>query len=159
MAERVAGTAGRAIQVRSQPAHQWTDDKRNAFLAALAEICNVKASCAAVGMSTTTAYALRLRDDGFAAQWRAAILTGYERLEEALLQAAGAALAAAPGEAGEGQAFDPQLAMRLLERHRSTVEGRSNRRAGPVTRASREEAEAALHARLDALERKRRLRK
>ena len=160
-AKRLAGTPGRALQLRSQPAHQWTDDKRGAFLAALAMSCNVKASCAAVGMSTTTAYALRLRDDGFAEQWHAAIQIGYDRLEEALLQAAGAAIAVPAGEAGEQAAdgFDPQLARRLLDRHRSAREGRSNRRSGPVTRASREEAEAALHAKLDALERKRKLRK
>lgn len=155
MARRSAGIAERASA--PVPDFRWTDAKRAEFLGELAESCNVKASCRAVGMTTGALYVLRQRDEAFAAEWRAALLAGYDRLEERLLRAAGAA----PGSAGEpvdAQAepgFDPELAMRLLDRHRRSIEKEQGNRTGPVTRATRAEAEAALHARLDAIERRR----
>jgi hypothetical protein len=138
--------------VRSTPGYQWTEAKREAFLVLLAQSCNVAASCRAVGMQTPSLYRLRRLDAGFAAEWRTALLAGYDRLEEQLLRIAGGAT---EGGAGDAPAFDPELAMRMLDRHRRAREKDQGGRGGPLTRATRAEAEAALHAKLDILARRR----
>jgi len=58
------------------------------FLEALAMTGNVTTSVAAVGMSVGGAYNRRARDPAFAAGWQAALVRGYERLEELLLATA-----------------------------------------------------------------------
>ena len=71
---------------------------------------------------------------------------GYDRLEERLLRRAGAGVNDVEfgiGDAPE-EPLDAELALNLLRNHRPTVEGQRKRRGGPVQRASREEAEAAL---------------
>lgn len=54
----------------------WNADKRGGFLAALAQEGTVVAACAAAGMSTHAAYALRQRSPRFAAEWDRTL---YER--------------------------------------------------------------------------------
>ncbi len=168
MARRTTDGTIRVTRPRVQAAFHWTGEKRARFLTELAATCNVQASCAAAGMSRRTAYALRVRDEQFAAHWRAALLVGYDRLEEALLAAAGAALAEigagdesearGPGGGAATPPFDPELAMRVLDRYRRSLDGHQSGRGGSIGRTTREEAEAALHARLDAYERRRKLR-
>ncbi len=70
----------------------WTKPRRAQFLRVLGTTCNVRASAASAGLALSGAYALRLRDPVFAASWAAALASGYDRLEEALLAAAIAGL-------------------------------------------------------------------
>lgn len=154
---RISGGANRQPQERAVSAAQWTRKKREAFLDHLAMSCNVTASVRSVGMTTGGLYQLRRRDPEFAALWRSALLTGYDRLEERLLQHAGAAINdVAIGETEvEEPVFDPRIAMDLLRQHRATVEGREKKpMGGKVFRATRAEAEAALLRKLDALEKR-----
>ncbi len=58
------------------------------FLAALSATCNVKATCAEVGMTAASAYNHRNRWPGFAERWRAAIEEEHDRLELGLIHAA-----------------------------------------------------------------------
>jgi hypothetical protein len=58
---------------------------RTYFLAALVETSNVSTSAKSAGISTSRAYKVKLEDTTFAAQWRAALLQGYEHLEMEVL--------------------------------------------------------------------------
>lgn len=64
----------------------WTTERRQTFLAALAEGHTVEAACAHVGLSVASAYALRRRAGGeaFALGWRAATLLARDRLADIL---------------------------------------------------------------------------
>ncbi len=88
----VNGSRNRGIQRRALRHDGWTKPRRAQFLRALGTTCNVRASAASVGLALSGAYALRLRDPVFAASWAAALASGYDRLEEALLAAAIAGL-------------------------------------------------------------------
>ena len=79
---------GKRIQIARARLKQWTPRVEDRFLAVLAATCNVKAACAAVGMTAASAYGHRRRWPGFMKRWDAAIEEGYERLEIALHQAA-----------------------------------------------------------------------
>ena len=79
---------GKRVQIARARLKQWTPRVEDRFLATLAATCNVKASCAAVGMTAASAYAHRQRWPRFMARWDAAIEAAYRRLEIALHQAA-----------------------------------------------------------------------
>lgn len=81
-------TGGQRPIVRKRRCVGWTEAKREAFLAALAQTCNVSASARKVKLTAQGAYKLRLRDAGFRAGWQEALEQGYERLEMALLERA-----------------------------------------------------------------------
>jgi hypothetical protein len=63
----------------------WTADKQMAFIQALAECGCVSEACARVGISTTSAYALRARIDAqsFRYAWDAALDHAVQRLSDA----------------------------------------------------------------------------
>lgn len=183
MSERIAANCNRPLQKQAVRANGWTKERRKLFLDTLAQTCNVRMAIEAAGMSASTAYQLRRRDPAFADLWKEALTTGYERLEEALLRHAlegvnaieidretPAALPqrkeACDGESG-ANAFQPgsgaragakpgpeevQLALLLLNRHRASIEGKGPG-SGTRKRASSEETDAALRAKLDRLAR------
>ncbi len=62
----------------------WSPERKLRFLDRLAMTGNVRAACAAVGMSRETAYALRRRDALFARGWAAALLLAREAAVELL---------------------------------------------------------------------------
>jgi hypothetical protein len=62
----------------------WSPERKLRFLDRLAASGNVRAACAAVGMSRETAYALRRRDALFARGWAAALLLAREAGAELL---------------------------------------------------------------------------
>jgi hypothetical protein len=66
----------------------WTQGIRARFFAELANSCNVKAACRAVGMSVSGAYMLRDRDPSFRLGWRRGIAQGYAKLELQMLERA-----------------------------------------------------------------------
>lgn len=156
MCGSIAGAKNRRLQISPVREGGWTKAKRAAFLDLLAATCNVRASAQQIGMNPASVYRLRRRDPQFADLWRAAILTGYDRLEEMLLAHAGAGVNdVAIGETEiEPAPFDPKLAMDLLRQHRPTIENRRKPPWGRLERSDRAEAEAALLKKLDALARR-----
>lgn len=68
----------------------WTPDKQRRFLEALSEGHNVLQSCAIVGLSKQSAYALRgsPRGAGFALGWEAAVLKARDALADELMDRA-----------------------------------------------------------------------
>jgi len=86
---------------------------RTYFLQSLAETSNVTGSARSAGVAPSRAYKTRREDAAFAAQWRAALLEGYDHLE---MEALGYLRAADPR-----RKFDIANAIRLLTMHRETV--------------------------------------
>ena len=135
----------------------WTARRRAIFLDHLAATCNVEASAKAAGPHVATVYALRRRDPDFAAQWRAALESGFDRLQAMLIERAMGPMVVAIGETPVPDAaqMDTALAMQLIEHHRRTITGAKMRRGGPVqTRATEEETNAAILKRLKVLHRR-----
>lgn len=160
--ERIAGGKERKLQRRKPQQRGWTARKRAIFLDHLAATCNVTASAKAAGLHWSGAYALRRRDPEFAAQWKAALAAGYDRLEAMLIErASGTGPLPESGEDAppppDARAMDPQLAMHLLKLHRSSVRGQP-RSGGTLHRASREEMIRKLMQLLSALKRRRAVR-
>ncbi|KQO07955.1 hypothetical protein [Sphingomonas sp. Leaf242] len=87
-ARQIRGGKNRLVQIRKPRANEWSAAMQMRFLGALAMTGNVTTSVAAVGMSVGGAYNRRARDPAFAAGWQAALVRGYERLEELLLATA-----------------------------------------------------------------------
>lgn len=147
------GTLGEP-QVRAERRNGWTKSRRDAFLNHLSMTCNVDQSCAAVGMSDSSAYQLRRRDEAFAAQWRMAIATGYDRLEAALLEHAMRAVATTEHGAVSETPFDPEMAMQILGQHHARQTGRGKPGGRPLRRATPAETDAAILKQLAALDRR-----
>ena len=98
----------------------WVPDKQLAFVERLAECGCVEEAARAVGMSRTTAYALRRRSDAqaFRLAWDAALDAAVARLNDAALARAihGVAVPIFHGgeQVGERRHFDERLTMFLL---------------------------------------------
>jgi hypothetical protein len=132
----------------------WDDAKREAFLDHLAGSCNVKASALAAGVDPASVYALRRKDPEFAGQWHEALLAGYDVLETALI---GYALAGGDAGRAVGNMIDPidvDTGLRLLSAHRNALRGKASRGGPRLRRATREETDAAILAKLDAYEKR-----
>ncbi len=80
-----AGNGRRAVVARAR-LRQWTPRVEARFLEVLAATANVKLACEAAGLSVASAYARRNKWPGFGERWKAALETGYVRLEFALLE-------------------------------------------------------------------------
>ncbi|WP_404336186.1 hypothetical protein AB2M62_18490 [Sphingomonas sp. MMS12-HWE2-04] len=170
--ECIRSGKGRVLQ-RAAKRTGWTPAKRRRFLSILAATCNVTHALREVGVEgNSSVYRLRQRDPEFAAQWQQALAMGYQRLEEALLAYAIAAIdcqiepadpvplgqpgdpaAATTSQPGSGLGRRPapadvQLALLLLNRHRGTVDG-TRRPRGFRRRVSPEETNASLRTKLD----------
>lgn len=74
-------------QVRRAQAGKLTREAEQAFLAALSATCNMTLAAAAVGANPHAFYRRRRRCPAFAREVRLALQMGYDRLEEALLEA------------------------------------------------------------------------
>lgn len=102
----------------------WTVEKQIAFVEALAETGVVEQACRRVGMSATSAYALRRRPCGapFREAWEAALDYALHRLEEEVVDRARRGVARPiyyKGEqVGEWRHFDERLTMFLLRSRR-----------------------------------------
>lgn len=160
-----AGMTGEATQEapgaakptrRSGPCRP-TEVARELFLDHLAASAHVIDACAAAGFGADDAYALRRRDPKFANEWRMALLTGYDRIEAALIRKAlgcrdhapltdSAATGVAPAEGG----VDVMLAIQLLDRHRAAVTRAGKDVGEPKFRATRDAAAATLLTKLKA---------
>ena len=80
---------GKRVQIARSRLKQWSPRVEERFLATLAATCNVKAACAAAGMTAASAYSHRKRWQRFAERWDAAVEEGYVRLEMGLIHAGG----------------------------------------------------------------------
>ena len=156
---------GRRVQLRAVRSDGWTKARRTTFLSVLAATCNSAAAARAAGETDHSALQWLKRDGEFSQLWDEALEAGYERLENELLARA-LGQASSGDNPGDGeieaasatdQAFDPDLAMRVLKLRadQGRGAGAGKGRAG-VPRMTQGEIDAALLARLDALAARRR---
>lgn len=139
----------RDTQARPPRANEWTEDKRETFLATPATTLNVTASARAAAMSPASARMLKKRDAGFAEAWEEAMIAAYEELELALIRRATKGVSKPVWHQGKRvgreRVFSESMALQLMAQHRATVmELRARRGAG----AARDEADAEIRARL-----------
>lgn len=152
----------RTAQLRRPRRGGFTRDRRETFLNTLAATCNVALAIKAAATCASTVYYMRRRDPEFAALWQEALTIAYERLETALLARAMGTdgVTVADADFGDPEMILPQgeidaeLALKLLARHRATVEGGRARpiRAGRHV-ATEAETNAALTRKLAILHR------
>jgi hypothetical protein len=120
----IRGSNGRRAQISRARVKQWTARVEASFLRALAASCNVKAACAAVGLTPASAYNRRNRWPDFDARWREALETGYVKLELALIENACNSLTRAETDL---EAPMPPMrvadAIQLLHMHKHQVRG------------------------------------
>ena len=81
----IRGTVGCRAQIGRARIKQWTARTEAVFLARLAATANVKASCAAAGLSVPSAYIRRAKYNRFRELWADAIEIGATRLDLMLL--------------------------------------------------------------------------
>lgn len=156
------GGNGGGTQIARARLKQWTPRVEARFLDVLAGCCNVKAACAAVGLSQASAYNHRERWPAFAERWDAAVVLGYGRVESASFEAAGAMFESlrdgrepTPEPALSGMTVD--AAMQLLWLHEKQVRGTGGApgaRRGPPDMAA---VETGLERRIAAIVRHRTL--
>lgn len=120
----VRGGNGRRTQIARARLRQWTPRAEDRFLAVLAATCNVKAACAAVGLTAVSAYAHRQRWPRFMERWRAAVDTGYLRIQTGLVEHAGSMFCSAelPPEI-DLPPMSIEQAMQVLWMHQNEVRG------------------------------------
>jgi hypothetical protein len=161
------GRTGRP-QVQRRQARGMTAKRRRLFLDHLAATCNVTASATAAGVNWHVAYSLRRRDTDFAAEWQAALETGYARLEALLIERAGGGGRAPDDDDDDDRGSDPEgppppdpagvdseLALHLLRMHRGPLRGRPNRGGGvALGRADKKDLTAAIMRHLRVLRRR-----
>ncbi len=143
----------RPAQIRRSPAGRLTQAGIDAFLTTLAATANVRLSANRVGVAHSSIYRRRQADPVFADAMREALLTGYDRVEAALLESARRglspdpeheeALAAIGGAPMEPMTWDQAFMLFTLHRRqaRDSWDG-FQRPEGRV--ASDEEVERAL---------------
>lgn len=122
--------AGRSL-VPAPQANRWNLQRRQTFLAELANSANVSLAARKAGMRPQAAYQLRRRDPEFARSWREALDDGYSELELQLLHLArnGVEQVERIEEGEEGKvrfvrtthSFPMAVAVRLLQAHRAEV--------------------------------------
>ncbi|HJS10093.1 hypothetical protein [Sphingopyxis sp.] len=169
----VGAAAGERVVVRDQrgklqaerrAGHRWSAKAEAVFLAELEATCNVMASAAAAGFSTTAVYRRRQSYAAFRSAWEAALDTGYARLEMALVCAATNLLAPVPpledGGRDAATAAPPfggmtaREALQVLRLHRFSARGGSPQRFGWRAKpADPEVTRAEILRKLDIVER------
>jgi hypothetical protein len=130
---------------------KWSAHKRAAFLEHLAISSNVAASERVADVPAGSAYKFRNRDSDFRAAWEAALKTGYDRLELAVLERAinGQVVKRTTkgDETTEEFKYDDRVATTLLNAHRATVAAIAARQEG-------DSAKRTLARKLDAVARR-----
>ncbi|MEM7780297.1 MAG: hypothetical protein AAF697_07910 [Pseudomonadota bacterium] len=95
----------------------FNQQKRELFLAHLAESSNVTRSAENADINPSTAYRARREDPEFARQWLAALYEGYIHLEMEVLRR----LREGEMQAGDSARYDFANAVRLLAAHRDNA--------------------------------------
>jgi hypothetical protein len=118
---------GKRVQIARARLQQWSPRIEMRFLATLAATCNVKAACAEVGLSKSSAYGHRKRWRAFAERWDAAVEEGFVRIEAGLLQHGCNLFSGEVGdEADEWVPLGPmtvEQAIQVLQMHKHQVRG------------------------------------
>ncbi len=117
---------GRGKRKASRRAPAWTEARRQAFLEALANSCNVSKACQEVGMHTGSVYRERQANAAFRAGWAQALSEGYARLELMLLRRAldGTVKEVRRGDGVTEKVVEycDRLALQLLKQHKDAAE-------------------------------------
>ena len=104
-------------QMRKPEARSWTAKKERAFLASLAETCNVKLSACV--------YQRRNKHASFRASWDAALAASYAQLEMMMLERAlhgvEKTVVRANGTTSTMREYSDRTALALLRMHRESV--------------------------------------
>lgn len=120
---------------------RWSRRRKQAFLATLAETCDIEAACAAAILDWIGMSQIRAMDPQFAADWDAVIAAHYARLETMLLKQAGAA----------GGKIDPALARELLKQRGTAAAARKGPARKPIPPPAIEASVESLMARIAKL--------
>jgi len=106
---------------------RWSAKRERAFLETLAGTANIAASARAAGLSESTMYRRRQRDEAFRGRWLDALREGFVLLETTLLDRAlnGVEKPVWHGgkQVGTAREYSDRLALALLNAHRATVAG------------------------------------
>ncbi len=123
--------AGRGEGARA-PAPRWSKARTDRFLEVLAATTNVSEAARAAGMTASSAYERKRRDNRFAAAWAEALEIGFAELEMLLLRHAlqGSERTETVTDSDSGKvrhiktvhSYPVAVAMRLLIAHREEVE-------------------------------------
>ncbi len=157
--EELVVRRGRGLRTqiaRARAGIGWSPRVETRFLATLARTCNVKASCAAAGVSKTAAYAHRKRWQTFAQRWDAALKEGGMRLEIGLMQRACNLFS--PDEIvldDDGERLPPmtvEQALSLLRLHRRRLNGLGKRGAGWRRPRTLDEVRDSILRKIEAIE-------
>jgi len=124
----VRGTGGaggaKRVQVARARVKQWSPRVEERFLSVLGSTCNVRASAAAVGMHSSSAYNHRRRWAAFARRWDAAVEQGYMQIEMGLIEQAGNFFSGEdPPDAAPLSGMTVDHAIHLLHMHQHRVLG------------------------------------
>lgn len=116
---------GTRPRLRRADARTMTKTKERAFLAALAESCNVTYAAQAAGVSTTNIYTRRAKDAKFRASWDRALSIGYAQLELMMLERAlhgvEKIVVARDGSRAVMREYSDRLGLGLLRMHRDNA--------------------------------------
>lgn len=145
---------GKRVQIARARLRQWSPRVEKRFLTALSASCNVKAACAEVGLTPASAYNHRRRWPGFAARWREALEIGYDKIECALIHAAGNLLdPEGPVEVGPVREMTAAHAIHLWHMHKHQVRGLGKRPGLRAREPDIEEVRAEILRKIEVLER------
>lgn len=150
----LARGAGGKPQVKATAARRFGKADKERFLDALSENCNISASAKACGFSTSTIDRHRRKDATFRANVLAALTSGYERLELAMLERAIHGVEEDVWHSGKivgtKTSYNDAMALRLLALHRDTVKGAPGETEEELDETY-EAARAELEAKLDEM--------
>src|SRR4051794_1589346 len=125
VARKLVLIAGEQPQMRKASAKSWSKAKEEAFLAVLAETCNVTRACEAAGVGVTSVYRRKKENAAFRAAWLAAIAVAYQQLELVLLERAfngtEKVVNVRAGAAATMREYSNTLGIALLKMHRDTA--------------------------------------
>lgn len=123
--ELVPGRTRSGPQKRAANSRSWSKEKQATFIEVLADSCNVKLACQAIGGGITTAYRLRAKDASFRQAWDQALAIGYAKLEMMMLERAlhgvEKEVKLRGGESRIMRQYNDRMALALLRQHRETV--------------------------------------
>jgi len=112
-------------QLKQRAERDWSKEKAEKFLIALADTCNVSEALRRSGVPMTVAYRRRKMDAAFRAEWIEALAIGYQRLEGVLLDRAfngtERVITKRDGSEERMREYPNQLGLHLLKMHRETV--------------------------------------
>jgi hypothetical protein len=110
--------------VHRPAAAKWTAGQRRTFIEHLGMSSNVTASAKMAGISSTSIYRERARNEKFRKAWHRALCEGYARLEADLLAEALIGVSAKTSDITlKSRAQKYRLGLTLLSAHRASVRG------------------------------------